>query len=208
MHCRIAALAVSLLAPAAAAGKSRSILKTGARPGQVERKCVACHSLDYIQMNSPFLNARRMGSRGHQDDQGVGRAGQRGRCGGDRRLPQEELRQLRFRLRRQRTAPLTLCLAGRGELAWPRFPAPRSSADGVASSAATQRVARKMNFGSDFLRASGACAALPEGGLPMFVCSLSWTDRGCCSVKDAPKRAAASRETRQENGCSPSRRSI
>ncbi len=42
--------------PAAAAEKSVSLKKA---PGleQVENSCNACHSLDYIQMNSPFPNA-------------------------------------------------------------------------------------------------------------------------------------------------------
>ncbi len=32
-------------------------LKAGAGADKVEGNCAACHSLDYIQMNSPFLNA-------------------------------------------------------------------------------------------------------------------------------------------------------
>jgi len=32
-------------------------LKTSPGRDQVEGNCGACHSLDYIQMNSPFLNA-------------------------------------------------------------------------------------------------------------------------------------------------------
>ena len=30
--------------------------------------------------------------------------------------------------------------------------------------------------------------------MPMFICSLRWTDQGIRSVKDAPKRAEAARE--------------
>ena len=43
-------------APAAAQEKSVTLKKA---PGLelVEANCGACHSLDYIQMNSPFLNA-------------------------------------------------------------------------------------------------------------------------------------------------------
>jgi sulfite dehydrogenase (cytochrome) subunit B len=32
-------------------------LKAGAGADKVEGNCAACHSLDYIRMNSPFLNA-------------------------------------------------------------------------------------------------------------------------------------------------------
>jgi uncharacterized protein with GYD domain len=36
--------------------------------------------------------------------------------------------------------------------------------------------------------------------MPMFVCSLSWTDQGIRTVKDSPKRAAASRELAKKMG--------
>jgi uncharacterized protein with GYD domain len=36
--------------------------------------------------------------------------------------------------------------------------------------------------------------------MPMFVCSLNWTDQGIRNVKDAPKRAAASRELAKKMG--------
>jgi uncharacterized protein with GYD domain len=36
--------------------------------------------------------------------------------------------------------------------------------------------------------------------MSMFVCSLSWTDQGIRTVKDAPKRAAASRELAKKMG--------
>jgi hypothetical protein len=32
-------------------------LKQAVGVEKVERNCAACHSLDYVQMNSPFLNA-------------------------------------------------------------------------------------------------------------------------------------------------------
>jgi sulfite dehydrogenase (cytochrome) subunit B len=52
----IALLGVLAAAPAAAQEKPVTLKKA---PGldQVEANCGACHSLDYIQMNSPFLNA-------------------------------------------------------------------------------------------------------------------------------------------------------
>ena len=36
--------------------------------------------------------------------------------------------------------------------------------------------------------------------LPTFICSLNWTDQGIRSVKDAPKRAQASRELAKKVG--------
>ena len=55
------ALAIALLAglaaaPAAAQEKPVT-LKKGAGLEQVEANCGACHSLDYIQMNSPFMTS-------------------------------------------------------------------------------------------------------------------------------------------------------
>jgi mono/diheme cytochrome c family protein len=52
----IAFLAAVLATPAAADEKPVALKKA---PGldQVENSCNACHSLDYIQMNSPFPNA-------------------------------------------------------------------------------------------------------------------------------------------------------
>jgi mono/diheme cytochrome c family protein len=42
---------------AALAGEEPVQLKTAAGVDKVEANCAACHSLDYIKMNSPFLNA-------------------------------------------------------------------------------------------------------------------------------------------------------
>jgi sulfite dehydrogenase (cytochrome) subunit B len=42
---------------AAAADEVPVQLKAGAGADKVEGNCAACHSLDYIRMNSPFLNA-------------------------------------------------------------------------------------------------------------------------------------------------------
>ena len=52
----IALLAALMAAPAAAEEKPVTLKKA---PGLdlVEANCGACHSLDYIQMNSPFLTA-------------------------------------------------------------------------------------------------------------------------------------------------------
>jgi sulfite dehydrogenase (cytochrome) subunit B len=52
----IVVFGVLLAAPAAAQEKSVALKKA---PGldKVEANCGACHSLDYIQMNSPFPNA-------------------------------------------------------------------------------------------------------------------------------------------------------
>jgi hypothetical protein len=42
---------------AAVADEMQVPLKAGAGVDKVEGHCAACHSLDYIRMNSPFLNA-------------------------------------------------------------------------------------------------------------------------------------------------------
>jgi mono/diheme cytochrome c family protein len=42
---------------AAAAAEQPVQLKPGPGADKVEANCAACHSLDYIAMNSPFLNA-------------------------------------------------------------------------------------------------------------------------------------------------------
>ncbi len=55
MRWAVAALVLLLAAPAAADEKPVELKKA---PGldKVEANCGACHSLDYIQMNSPFMN--------------------------------------------------------------------------------------------------------------------------------------------------------
>jgi len=57
MHALVTLLA--LLAGATAAAAEEQPINLKAAPGveQVEGNCGACHSLDYIEMNSPFLNA-------------------------------------------------------------------------------------------------------------------------------------------------------
>ncbi len=54
-----AVLAVFLfpLACAVAAGEMPVDLRPGAGIDKVEGHCAACHSLDYIRMNAPFLSA-------------------------------------------------------------------------------------------------------------------------------------------------------
>jgi sulfite dehydrogenase (cytochrome) subunit B len=52
----IALLAALIAAPALAQEKPIA-LKKGAGLDVVEANCGACHSLDYIQMNSPFLTS-------------------------------------------------------------------------------------------------------------------------------------------------------
>ena len=50
-------LLVPMLVAAGAAGDESAIhLKAGAGLDTVEQNCAACHSLDYIVMNSPFLD--------------------------------------------------------------------------------------------------------------------------------------------------------
>jgi len=56
MRMAIAVLALALAAPAAA-DESKIALKKAPGLDKVEANCAACHSLDYIPMNSPFPNA-------------------------------------------------------------------------------------------------------------------------------------------------------
>jgi len=49
-------LVLMLMAPAIADEKP-IVLKQAAGRDAVEGNCAACHSLDYIQMNAPFLDA-------------------------------------------------------------------------------------------------------------------------------------------------------
>jgi mono/diheme cytochrome c family protein len=52
-------LAGLLFALPAAAGEDSIVLKDGPGKDLVEANCGACHSLDYIQMNSPFLDQKK-----------------------------------------------------------------------------------------------------------------------------------------------------
>jgi sulfite dehydrogenase (cytochrome) subunit B len=51
------ALVTALGAPAFAQEEPAVKLKEAPGLEKVEANCAACHSLDYVQMNSPFLNA-------------------------------------------------------------------------------------------------------------------------------------------------------
>lgn len=46
------------IACGAHAGEDAIELKDGPGREQVQRNCIACHSLDYIPMNSPFLDRK------------------------------------------------------------------------------------------------------------------------------------------------------
>jgi mono/diheme cytochrome c family protein len=50
----VAISALGLASPSAFAGEAAIVLKPGAGVDVVQNQCAACHSLDYIQMNSPF----------------------------------------------------------------------------------------------------------------------------------------------------------
>jgi sulfite dehydrogenase (cytochrome) subunit B len=52
-----AMLVTALVAPALAQEEPAIKLKEAPGLDKVEANCAACHSLDYIQMNSPFPNA-------------------------------------------------------------------------------------------------------------------------------------------------------
>ncbi len=51
-------LLLACAAPAVLAGEDALELAEGPGRALVEARCVACHSLDYIQMNSPFLDRK------------------------------------------------------------------------------------------------------------------------------------------------------
>jgi mono/diheme cytochrome c family protein len=55
---KIIVLSSLLIAASAWADESAITLKEGAGRDLVEKNCVACHSLDYIPMNSPFLDRK------------------------------------------------------------------------------------------------------------------------------------------------------
>lgn len=58
MRTFVIAIAAALIALPAAANAEQAIkLKAGPGLDKVEANCAACHSLAYIPMNSPFLNA-------------------------------------------------------------------------------------------------------------------------------------------------------
>ena len=52
----VVAAACALAAASALAGEEKVKLKAGPGLEQVRQNCVACHSLDYIPLNSPFLD--------------------------------------------------------------------------------------------------------------------------------------------------------
>jgi mono/diheme cytochrome c family protein len=56
-HAAVAA-ALSLIAQVAAADESAVQLKPGSGSNVVQTSCIGCHSLDYIEMNSAFLDAK------------------------------------------------------------------------------------------------------------------------------------------------------
>jgi mono/diheme cytochrome c family protein len=55
MRMMIVAIATAFVT-AAVAGEKPVQLKPGAGLDKVEANCAGCHSLDYVQMNSPYLN--------------------------------------------------------------------------------------------------------------------------------------------------------
>jgi hypothetical protein len=52
-----AAITVAILTTSAGAAEKPVHLKSGPGLDKVEANCSGCHSLDYVPMNSPFLNA-------------------------------------------------------------------------------------------------------------------------------------------------------
>ena len=54
----LAATLAIALAAAAHAGEEKVKLKDGPGLDKVRQNCIACHSLDYIPLNSPFLDEK------------------------------------------------------------------------------------------------------------------------------------------------------
>jgi mono/diheme cytochrome c family protein len=54
----MAALVVSAMAAVALAGEEKVRLAPGPGLDKVQQNCVSCHSLDYIPLNSPFLDQK------------------------------------------------------------------------------------------------------------------------------------------------------
>jgi len=54
----IVASLLALLATAAAAQEDKLVLKPGPGLQNLQDNCAVCHSLDYVQMNSPFLDKK------------------------------------------------------------------------------------------------------------------------------------------------------
>jgi len=57
MRKTLMALSIAMIATAVSAEEKEITLKPGPGRDKVEANCNACHSLDYIQMNSTFPNA-------------------------------------------------------------------------------------------------------------------------------------------------------
>ena len=57
MHTIVLAVLAALIAAPAAAEEKPITLKPAPGLDKVETNCASCHSLDYIQMNSPFPSA-------------------------------------------------------------------------------------------------------------------------------------------------------
>jgi hypothetical protein len=57
MRITLVVFIAAMLAAPAVADEAQIELKKAPELELVEGNCAACHSLDYIQMNSPFLNA-------------------------------------------------------------------------------------------------------------------------------------------------------
>jgi hypothetical protein len=57
MHTKVLVVLAALIATPAAAEEKPITLKPAPGLDTVEANCASCHSLDYIQMNSPFPSA-------------------------------------------------------------------------------------------------------------------------------------------------------
>jgi hypothetical protein len=61
-HFVLAAAGLAIVAGSAYGGEEKVKLQEGPGLDKVRQNCVACHSLDYIPMNSPFLDQKGWGA--------------------------------------------------------------------------------------------------------------------------------------------------
>ena len=92
----IAALLAAAMAVPAGAEEQPVQLKDAPGLDKVEANCAACHSLDYVQMNSPFPSAKVWDATVTKMIKALRRTDRRGRRQNHPGVFEDELRELRF----------------------------------------------------------------------------------------------------------------
>ena len=85
-------LAALLVAAPAAAGEQDIVLKEGQGRDLVAANCQICHSLDYIEINSPFLDQKQWQATVTKMIERYGAPIEPDECAGDCHLSQHQLR--------------------------------------------------------------------------------------------------------------------